>query len=206
MNPSERKKLIDLYEKRFLAHGAKIETLGWKNADDQKLRFEVLSSGFGDLSHRTVCDVGCGFGDLKPFLEARWPGVKYTGVDLSPSLLQQAAVRFPNDRFLLQDILAPDFNECFDVFFLSGALSYRLEDNLGFTRAMLSRMFSLSRLGVAANFLSSYCNFQHLHNYHANPEEMFTLAKELTPSVALRHDYPLYEFTLFLHCCQQEYL
>jgi hypothetical protein len=64
---------------------------------------------------------------------------------------------------------------------------------------MLTLMFSNASKGVSVNFLTSYVNFQREHNYHHSPEQVFSFAHTLTRRIALRHDYPLWEFTLYLY-------
>ncbi len=203
MLPAEKEAIIALYEERYAKLGHDVNTLGWNATTDQMLRFEVLSD-IGDLSNSSVCDVGCGFGDLAPYLDGRFTDVTYTGIDITPSLVAQASELRPDARFLCQDILADDFAERHDWFVLSGALNYRLEDNLAFSQRMLERMFALCERGVAINFLSSYVNFERELNYHHEPEAMFRFAKGLTRWVTLRHDYPLWEFTLYLYKSPQE--
>jgi hypothetical protein len=47
--------------------------------------------------------------------------------------------------------------------------------------------------------LSSYVNYEKDINYHHKPEELFKFAKSLTKWVVVRHDYPLWEFTLYMY-------
>src|SRR4051794_27050003 len=144
--------------------GYDVRSLGWKSVEDQLLRFKVLAD-IAVLSNDVVCDVGCGFGDLLPYLRERFGHVGYLGVDISEELLTVARTRHPDVRFLFADILADGYSEKADWYLLSGALNYKLADNLSFTEHMLERMLSLTTKGVAANFLSTYVNYQHPRNY-----------------------------------------
>jgi len=198
MRPDDKTRLIDLYEGRWKVHGPGVKTLGWTGPEDQHLRFDVLAT-IGDLRGKKICDVGCGFGDLLPFLENRFTRIEYTGIDLVASLVEEARRRHAGKRFLCLDILEDPFDERFDYFLLSGALSFRITDNMAHTQAMMRRMFDLCDEGVGVNFLSSYVNFEREHNYHHRPEELFSFSKTLTNWVSLRHDYPLWEFTIFLY-------
>jgi SAM-dependent methyltransferase len=197
MQADEREELKTLYETRYAELGRDVRTLGWKNSADQRLRFQLLCD-IGDLRGQSVCDVGCGFGDLIPYLEERFGGFRYTGIDITPSLVDEASRQYPAHRFFCADILEDRFAEEHDYFLLSGALNYRVMDNWKLTTEMLALMFRLARRGVAVNFLTSYVNFQQQHNYHHQPEEIFRFARTLTPWVAIRHDYRLWEFTLHL--------
>jgi SAM-dependent methyltransferase len=198
MRRDEKNALIQLYEDRFAAMGYDMRTIGWNGRADQGLRFEVLCD-VADLSGRSVCDVGCGFGDLYDYLASRFRGVTYTGIDLAPSLVGKARELHTGADFRVHDILEQRLTERFDYFLLSGALNYRFAENMKLTRDMLALMFELADEGVAANFLTSYVNYEHPRNFHHNPEAVFALARSMTRWVTIRHDYPLWEFTLFMY-------
>jgi len=198
MNPADKKALINLYEDRYAQMGYDVRTLGWRGKDDQELRFKVLCD-IGDLSGSSVCDVGCGFGDLIGYMRDRFREFKYTGVDLSPSLVEKARQLHPLYDFRCVDILNEEFALRSDYFLLSGALNFRMEDNWMVTTEMLALMFRLANKGIAVNFLSTYVNYQQPNNYHHSPEQVFSFARSLTKWVALRHDYPLWEFTIYLY-------
>lgn len=80
------------------------QSLGWNTTDDQQLRFRVLSQ-IANLSGVSVCDIGCGFADLLPFLRERFDDVTYTGVDVTPSFLPRPKTAFPESSFHCLDIL-----------------------------------------------------------------------------------------------------
>jgi SAM-dependent methyltransferase len=197
MRQEDKEALVRLYEDRFQEMGEDIRTLGWKNREEQALRFKMLCE-VGDLRGASVCDVGCGFGDLWDYLLNTVGEVRYTGLDIAPSLLEQARKRHPGIPFLCLNLADDPFEDEHDYFLLSGALSYKVEDNMALAERMIQRTFALARKGVAVNFLSSYVNYQHERNFHYAPEEMFSMARRLTRWVRLRHDYPLWEFTLYL--------
>jgi SAM-dependent methyltransferase len=198
MKPNEKSDLIQLYEDRFAVMGYDMRTIGWKGREDQQLRFDILCD-VADLSGKSVCDIGCGFGDLYDYLGRRFAGVRYTGIDLVPSLIEKARELHPAADFRAFDILENSLGERFDYFLLSGALNYRVEDNMTLTRDMLAAMFELADEGVAVNFLTSYVNYEHPRNFHHQPEAVLSLARSMTRWVTIRHDYPLWEFTLFMY-------
>ena len=87
----------------------------------------------------------------------------------------------------------------FDYVLSSGALSFKMDNHEEYIGKMLGKMMEISLKGVAVNFLSSYVDYQLEKNFHFSPEKAFSLAKNLTKYVSIRHDYPLYEFTLYLY-------
>jgi len=198
VNPTEKDALLKLYSDRVAEMGYDVRSVGWKSTEDQTLRFKILSE-IGVRAGDSVCDVGCGFGDLYPYLVETVGPVSYLGVDISAELVEVAKKRHPELRFLVADILADGYAETADWHLLSGALSFKIDDNMAFTERMLTKMLASSNKGVAANFLSTYVNYQHPRNFHYDPGDVIKLAKRLTPRVALRHDYPLWEFTIYLY-------
>lgn len=198
MKPAERQSLVALYEQRLAQFGHDVRTVGWGTRESQLLRFRILCD-IADLSGCSVCDVGCGFADLLPYLRTRFTHVDYAGIDIAPGFVEQARQRFPDATFHCADLVKDPFDRTFDYLLLSGALSYRIEDNMAYTRAMMAQMFRLARKGVGLNFLSTYVNFQRPLNFHYSPEALFAEARKLTRWVTLRHDYPLWEFTLYLY-------
>ena len=195
MTTSALEEMTTLYEDRFASLGRDVRTLGWNSVERQELRFEVLCDGV-DLNGRRVLDVGSGFGDLAPWLAARYTGVEYVGIDIAPSLVAQARIDHPELVFHCGDLLNTTLDEPFDWVFASGVLSYKLEESHERTDAMLGKMWSVVREGLAVNFLTSYVNFTRPHNVHHSPERIFSVARGLTPWVSMRHDYPLWEFTI----------
>jgi 2-polyprenyl-3-methyl-5-hydroxy-6-metoxy-1,4-benzoquinol methylase len=198
MREDEKQRLVELYQRRYDEIGHGVRTLGWHGKSDQWLRFKVLCD-ISDLSGASICDIGCGYGDLATYLALRFKNFSYTGIDITQLFLERARQQHPEHEFLWLDILEENFARRFDYFFLSGALNFRVRDNMKLTTAMLRKMFELSKKGVGINFLSTYVTYQKEQNFHHNPEALFAFARTLTKWVILRHDYPLWEFTLYLY-------
>lgn len=187
-----------LYSNRFREYGVSVQTVGWSSEEQQKLRFQILSE-IGSLQDTRILDVGCGLGDFFPFLKQKGYRVQFTGIDLCPELVGSARQRFPEANFKVDDILKNTVQENFDWVFLSGALNYRIENNWDYTQAMLKKMFALANRGVACNFLTSYVDYESPPHFHHHPEQVFEFVMKLTRKVVLRHDYPLWEFTVYLN-------
>lgn len=197
LTSDDRKRIVDLYEGRYAAHGYDVRTVGWGSRADQWLRFAVLSRGI-DFNGKSILDVGCGLGDFVAFLDANGQsGYSYTGIDLSPKLIAEATSRFGGEQrtFKVADILTDPVGS-FDIVICSGALSFRLDDNLALAERMIARMFELARGSICVNFLSSRVDYQLEKNFHFEPERMLAFGLSLSRWVRLHHDYPLYEFTL----------
>lgn len=193
-----RERAARLYDDRLARSGDDPSTVGWGSSHDQRIRFEVLLRDV-DVRGRRVLDIGCGLGDLVPLLvERAGEDFEYLGIDIAPGVLARARDRFggPNRSFSVGEVA--DVDGAFDVVVLSGALSLETGDNEGRARFTLARMHELASEIAAANFMSTYVDYQEEKNHHFSPEALFEFAKSLTPWVSLVHDYPLWEFTLQL--------
>lgn len=97
MNLSERATITRFHRERIATFGAgTVEALGWRGPDSQRLRFEAIAQAV-DFSDASVIDAGCGTGDLKRFLDARFPGVRYLGIDQIPEFVAEARERYAGD-------------------------------------------------------------------------------------------------------------
>ena len=195
----DTREVASLYNVRFEKHGRDIKTVGWGSESSQRLRFEVLLRGL-DPTGNTILDIGCGLGNLIPFLEECTGGdFSYIGIDVAEKLIDDARSSYGGDRkhFYVGDIFsltAPSV----DISLLSGALSLKAYGIEQYANQTMERMFEISREAACLNFLSKYVDFELDKNQHYQPEVVFSSAKRLADKVNLFHDYPLYEFTIQL--------
>jgi SAM-dependent methyltransferase len=186
-----------VYNTRFGLYGRDIRTLGWGSRADQVLRFDILFRGIDPIG-KTILDVGCGLGDLVPYLRERTGGdFAYFGVDIAEQLIIDARSVYgsPSCTFMHGDAFRDDLPQV-DIAVLSGALSMRAEGITEYAELTLARMYSLAKEAACLNFLSKYVDFELEKNQHYQPETVFAWACRITRRVNIFHDYPLYEFTL----------
>jgi ubiquinone/menaquinone biosynthesis C-methylase UbiE len=200
MNIKDKEQYIKRYIKRYKRYGYSPLSLGWGKGGRQDLRFRVLSE-VGILYDSSVLDVGCGFGDLFNYLKKQgWRG-DYVGLDIVDDLLTEARKQFPEIEVRNIDILTNKFDNQFDYVVSSGIFNARLyeEDNYDYIFRMLKKMFEISKIGVAVDFMSSYVDFKHTTAFHAEPEVVFSLMRKLSKRIILRHDYMPYEFAVYIY-------
>src|ERR1700756_1891550 len=66
----------------------------WKGEARQKLRFEQLLRIVDVAGRFSINDLGCGYGALLDYLDARGFEVDYTGIDVSAEMARAGARRF----------------------------------------------------------------------------------------------------------------
>jgi len=192
--------IVAFYEERLARHGDDVRSVGWRRAEKQRLRFAVLAD-VGGLHGASLLDVGCGLGDLYAFLREAGIQADYTGCDLSSRMIEAARAKHPEARFLTGDVLSPDFpapHQTFDFVLASGIFALPVGDETAYRR-IVARLFALCRRAAAFNMISTHVDYREAYLHYSDPGEMLTFCRrEVTPWVALRHDYLPYEFTVYL--------
>lgn len=198
---AQRGRVVEHYEAQLRKHGPTASGMDWKDAASQELRFRMLTDGL-DLSGAKVHDVGAGAGHLYDFLKARAPDVDYSGSDLSPDMVEAARTRHPGIRFLRKDVLDLDdaTSERFDYLFCSGLFHVKLDcpdpEWGAFVEAAVRRMYELCDVAIAFNMMSNRVDYRASALYYSDPESMRAICTQWSDDVVVRHDYPLYEYTV----------
>jgi len=194
------------YERKLQAHGPTPTGVDWNSQASQELRFAQLARLWGDERHASILDFGCGYGALLPWLRARGFDGPYGGFDLSAAMVaagQQAAA----DARLTGWRLTADRDSLTGADFVvaSGIFNVRMDtpdhEWRDYVRATIDELASLAGQGFAFNALTSYSDADRRRPdlYYADPLEWFDYCKRThSRSVALLHDYPLYEFTMIV--------
>jgi SAM-dependent methyltransferase len=190
---------VRLYSQLVREHGNDIRTLGWGSRESQARRFAVLSE-IGGMRGASVLDVGCGLGDFYGWMRRKKLRVRYTGVDITPGMVEKARKRFPRGRFHVCDVLDTSYPLIVHDYVLSsGIFTHRVASAFDFLAAMVRRMFDLSKHGVAFNCLSGWAREREAGEFHADPLKVVSFCRKLTPWVVLRHDYHPRDFTIYLY-------
>ena len=174
------------------------EALGWENKEGQLQRFEVLSS-IGDLNHRSVLDAGCGYGDLRGYLQDKYPDVRYFGIEQIPALLDIAAERYaslPETLFFQGDFASAELPVT-DYILLSGSLNYINSDPL-FILKIIEKLFNNCRIAFGFNLLSYADPAQGLIVSY-KPEFIREYCSRLSKNIRFFDHYKPNDYTLFMY-------
>jgi len=196
MNLVEKVRVQAFHRARFGA--APLTELGFRNADSQLQRFAALC-GWGDMSGCVVLDLGCGHGDLRPFLAERFSDMQYLGVDFLKEFVAVAEQRYghlPGTQFLQADFLTAGLPDV-DIVIASGSLNYRSDNELHPWQT-ISRMWNCARKGIAFNLLDArhFVADDILGGY--DPDEVLRFCRQLAPEAELLTGYLPDDMTLFL--------
>lgn len=201
MNELDKNKIIERYNKRYKQFGVSIETLNSGTEDHRQLRFDILRQ-VGIESGDSVLDLGCGFGDFLLYCRNKGLDIDYLGIDINPLLIAEAQKRVPGGKFEVKDI-QDDSIQRVDWVVSTSSFNLRLEgdDNYKFVTDVLRKSYALARKGVAIDFITDYVEFRGNDKevFYYSPEKVFSVAKDISKRVCLRHDYPLFDFCIYLY-------
>lgn len=171
--------------------------LGWRDSTSQMNRFSVLVE-ITDLTNASILDEGCGFGDLYPFLTSRFPGIRYTGIDIHATAIETARERYPEAAFETADF--SDYTGGpFDYVLSSGALTFNMDNARAVYEGHIRKMYELCTKGVAFNVLDQRTIAQMDEYLGWDQDEVEAYCRSFAEKVVIRHDYSPEDFTVYLY-------
>jgi len=192
------------YTGKLGLHGPTHRGVDWNSAESQELRFAQLLRVGDGRSPISLNDFGCGYGALVDYLVRTGRTFDYFGYDAAPAMIDTAQTRlagvpacaFTSDRSAVSardyTVASGVFNVKFDV---------AIDQWWVYVARQLDDIAGLSRRGFAFNLLTSYSNpdRQRADLFYAEPEKVFQYCmNRFSRSVALAHDYGLFEFTILV--------
>jgi len=195
LKEKQRQRIIKRHHHSIWMHGHTPQALYWENSAVQEIRFDVLLA-CGVASGDSVLDVGCGFADLYYYMKRAGIAVDYTGIDFSSDMIEAAesrALSLPSLQLSQGDLF--DFDppqKSYDWVLLSGALNEPLEDNGVYLQAMLPRLYSTCRKGLAFNLLNDDYAWTERERYMLQaykPADIMAQLNALSRHTELRVDY-----------------
>ena len=192
------------FESNVRRFGYGYRALGFGRRSSQEKRFGALAA-LGDFDGASVLDVGCGFGDLLAWLRARGVQPRYTGLDLTESMIERCRKRFNEGRsegaarFVVGDALTWQPEAQFDYVIASGIFGYHAKDTRSRIQPTLERLFGIAGTGLAVNFLSGCAPTRSPGRLYVHPTDVLQYAMRLTPAVRLDHTYMPNDFTLCMY-------
>lgn len=202
--------IVAHYEGCLARHGDTHRGVDWPNRRDALRRYEVMLDVIRPAHRRrkvSLLDFGCGAAHLYGFIrDCELGNIDYTGLDLSAQFISLSRAKFPERTFHHLDILSADAATLpdFDYAVLNGVLTEKQElgfaDMWGYAQQLLRAVFMRVRCGLAFNVMSEQVDWERGDLFHL-PMDLLAgfLTRELSRHFVFRHDYGLYEYTVFLY-------
>lgn len=191
-------RIADYYNGLVQKYGHDPRACDYGRVESQNIKFRVLSEVL-PLANSSLLDVGCGFADFATFLGERFPGLRYSGIDLCPAMVSEAQRNHPGLDLRVANISDAGIDRTFDVVTANG-IFYLLGDKAWpMMQQLTERMYALATTAVAFNSLSAWATDQEADEFYADPLQVVEFCRRLTPWVVLRHDYHPRDFTVYLY-------
>jgi SAM-dependent methyltransferase len=178
--------ISDFYDERCRIAEHSWQASCWGSEQDQYGRFAVAASYISNNS--SVLDVGCGQGDLYRFGKNRGLGWSYTGIDISPLMVEASKCRFRMAEFLCGDFLNSQIDRHDHVVAL-GTFSLKQDDPYNYLRLSLQRCYNLCESSAFATILIKGAEFvddkPESKLFYYEPERIFEIARSITPHITI---------------------
>jgi SAM-dependent methyltransferase len=195
--------VIEHYEDALRRKGPVAEGMDWADERSQRLRFAVLA-GVCDLDGKRVHELGAGAGHFHDFLAERGVRAEYSGSDVSPAMVEAARRLHPGVPFEVRDVLLEPVADTYDVVLCSGVFNVMTVTPESawkeYVHAVLRRMFAMCTEAMAFNAMTDQVDFRSERLFYSSPGETADFCRrELSRHVVVRHDYPLFEYTVYVY-------
>lgn len=180
----------EFYETAINKYGVSPRGVHWNSKNSQYKRFEAITSFIKkDIINSTLLDVGCGFGEYYKYLSInnKLPA-KYIGIDCEKSMIDLANTRFPNQKFIIKDVLKDNLIHS-DYLICSGALNILDIDQIDI---FIKKSFEHCNKGFIFNFLKNV-TFTVIKK-----DEIIDITKRYTKNMIIKEDYLDNDFTIFM--------
>ena len=183
---------------------------GWKashflSQDSQWGVYHALMSRL-PINNVTLLDVGCGQGDLIPFIYQNKKKVtQYHGIDVSAKMVDFAVKKYGPEMFTHGNFLDPERSFEYDVVVAAGPYNYRVHENyhqqFDYLRSAVTKMYKSCRRACAFTLLSSH-GYEIAKDWNElvcyEPWEVMEFCMQLTTAVVVDHASIPAEFTVSL--------
>ena len=194
------KSQIKGYQKRFEKYGVDPRALQCHSKKAQEVRFKQLVADI-DFNGKRILDVGCGFGDIIPFIQKRAKVFKYTGVDVVPEFIKVANKKYPGREFVVRDYFNNPLANKFDIVLTSGTLNANIEGAIDFRKKAIKTMFNYTKEVFVFNMAGGFPqpkNKKTNRVYYADLLEIYEYCLSLSSRLILRNHYRSNDFTIVI--------
>lgn len=198
-------RIANFYDGLVRQYGHDPRACDYGRPESQAIKFRVLSEVMPlaetNLASTNLLDVGCGFADFATYLQQRFSGLKYYGIDLSCAMVAEARRNHPDLDLRVANVLDASFDRTFDVVTANGIFYLLGEQAWTMMRKIIERLYELATSAVAFNSLSAWAKAedQEAGEYYADPLKVLDFCRQLAPRVVLRHDYHPRDFTIYMY-------
>ena len=197
LNPEDVDEVIRRYQQRIAEHGPTFASLNSGSEAKQAIRHVVHASALRGACP-SILEIGCGLADFYRHLLRRKHNCSYHGYDIIPEYIDECRRVYPDANFSLRNVFVESIEGTYDTVVMSQVLNnrYQKSDNMQVMKRALELAYQHTRVSVSVDMISTYVDFRNPDLFYYPPEEIFRIAKAISPRVLLRHDYRAFEFCI----------
>lgn len=199
LDPDDLSQVVRRYQERIAEHGPTFASLNSGSEAKQAMRHTVHATALRGV-RPSILEIGCGLADFYKFLLEHQVDCSYQGYDVVPEYIDNCRRVYPRAKFEFRNVFVEGIEGTFDTLVMSQVLNnrYQKSDNLQVMQHALELGFRHTRISVSVDMLSTYVDFRNPDLFYYSPEEIFRIARKISPRVLLRHDYRAFEFCIQL--------
>ncbi|MFH1623593.1 MAG: class I SAM-dependent methyltransferase [Pseudomonadota bacterium] len=175
-------------------HGHSIQALDYGSKESQELKFKMISEAT-DFNYKSVLDIGCGFCDLKDYLDDYFASIDYLGVDVSEKVVEKVEKEKMEINVLQGTWPMPIAMH--DIIIMNGVLYlYPFREAL----KLIEEAWLVTRELLIFDCLSAESLIPDgKGEYHFDAGKILSFVFLLTPYICLRHDTSKNFFMMHLY-------
>ncbi len=213
MNTSDKTqlKLAMYYRTCLQEHGDTATGMDWPDQEQNQKRFALMTELFqDDLRGRNdpirLLDFACGTSHYFEYLRERGLAarVRYSGIDINPDAIAMSREKFPGNTYACMDVLeGTDGIGEHDYVVINGLFTQKRAmtdaQMRQFLLNILTKLYPHFSRGLAFNAMSGQVDYRKDGAFHLDLNWIAeVLVAKFSRNFVVRHDYGLYENTIFL--------
>lgn len=188
------------YQSSYRKYGISPRSLKWHSEKAARQRYQQIVADI-NFNKKNILDVGCGFGDIVPYIANKSDIFSYTGIDFVPEFIKEGKRIYPKHTFLVGDYFKQPLERKFDIIICCGALNGNYNDNLGFRKKAIKAMFDHTKERLVFNMAGRHPKpktARHSNVWYADSKRILKYCETLSERVLLKDDYHSNDFTIVM--------
>lgn len=196
-------------ERELTAHGDSFRGAGYtRSKEEAEAQYARMLEVVRETSEPvSVLDLGCGLAHMLDHIKGdpRYAHIRYSGLEISPAYFEKARARHPDADIMLMDVLESDEDlPAYDYVIMNGLFNYKgeipFDTMVDYWKTLTTRAWDHSRKGIAFNVMSTLVDWQRDDLFHLPIGYASEFVwKELSRHFEIRHDYPSFEYTVYVY-------
>lgn len=197
----------DHFENLYEEHKGTPYAVASESEAHKELRYSVISNLLPKNEDFSIYEVGYGLGHFYEYLNDNFNinKINYAGSEIVEEYYEYCKRNYPDSaKFELRDIIKNPPSKNYDYIIMSGVFHQIAEASREewkeYMYKIINKTFKYSQKAIAFNFLSEFVDYKKEGNFYCEIEDLIEfINNNLSRFFKLRHDYALFEGTVFVY-------